>query len=153
MLGSSIKTPSNPVPDTVLKDSIDKYTKTGRQVSPLGVTDGNRFAQRHLSARWYGSPLLLVCTGELEPETGPLRSSVPHKTFTRLQTAHHRLSDCRIICSWPSGRAREIHEAGWHPSLFLSVFGCLVGDPYGGKWRPGRCGIGVRKVAAKAARD
>jgi len=31
-------------------------------------------AQRHLSARWYGSPLLLVCTGELEPEAGPWRS-------------------------------------------------------------------------------
>ena len=31
-------------------------------------------AQRHPSARWYGSPLLLVCKGELEPEAGPWRS-------------------------------------------------------------------------------
>ena len=82
MLGSSIKTPLNPVVELVLKESVDRFTKTGRQASPLGATDGNRVAQRHLSARWYGSPLLLVCTGELEPEAGPLRSSVPHKTFS-----------------------------------------------------------------------
>ena len=74
MLGSSIKTPSNPVLDSVLKDSIDRFTKTGRQASPLSATDGNRVAQRHLSARWHGSPPLLVFTGELEPEAGPLRS-------------------------------------------------------------------------------
>ena len=74
MLGSSNKTPSNPVLDSVLKDSIDRYTKTGRQVSPLGVTDGNRVAQRHLNARWYGSPLLLVHTGQLEPEAAARRS-------------------------------------------------------------------------------
>ena len=33
------------------------------------------------------------------------------------------------------------------PVSFLSVSRCLVGDPYGGKWRPWGQEIGVRKFA------
>ena len=74
MLGSSNKTPLSPVVETILKESVDRFTKTGRQASPLGAPGGNPVALPHLSARWYGSPLLLVCTGQLEPEAGPRRS-------------------------------------------------------------------------------
>ena len=41
MLGSSIKTPFNPVLECVLKESVDKFPKTGRQPIRLSAAEGS----------------------------------------------------------------------------------------------------------------
>ena len=74
MLGSSFKTPLSPVVETILKESVDRFTKTGRQASPLGAPGGNPVALPHLSARWHGLPVPLVHTGQLEPQAAARRS-------------------------------------------------------------------------------
>jgi len=78
-------------------------------------------AERHLSARWYGLERLLVCTPQQPPEAVLRRSSVPHKTFSRLQTAHRRLNGCWIITSRPCVGLRE-GEGVFNTSSF---FVCL----------------------------
>jgi len=41
MPGSSDKTPLVPVIESVLKESVDRFTKTGRQPSPLSAAEGS----------------------------------------------------------------------------------------------------------------
>ena len=92
-------------------------------------------AERHLSARWYGLEALLVCTSHQPPELVLRRSSVPHKRFSWLQTAHHRWNGCRIISSRPWVGLRE-GEGVFNTPSFLSVSRCLdrgtrMGDCWG----------------------
>jgi hypothetical protein len=54
-------------------------------------------------------------------EAAPRRPSSPYKTFSRLQTAHHRRSGCRIISSRPSGRVREMRRGRQHPFFFVRL--------------------------------
>ena len=41
MLGSSGKTPSNPVIDSDLKESVDRFTKIGRQSRAVSAAEGS----------------------------------------------------------------------------------------------------------------
>ncbi|PWL21625.1 MAG: hypothetical protein DCO99_11320 [Synechococcus sp. XM-24] len=76
------------------------------------------------------------------------------RTFIRLldPSPLERLQD-HMFTTVGAGAREQFHEAGWHPSLFLSVSSCLVGDPYGGTWSLYEYELGVRKFAAEGAWD